>query len=68
MCCAGVVVSEMAALCVPETDSLSCANLCEECGKELETHCFVHSVEIDEVAVLSFEVFETKLLLARSCL
>ena len=38
-------VSEMAALCVPETD-LSC-DLCEECGKELETHCFVHIVEID---------------------
>ena len=43
----------MAALCVPETDSSSCANLCEECGKELETHCFVDSVTCNN-AVPSF--------------
>ena len=52
----------MAAVYVPEA---SCANLCEELGKELETHCFVHIVEIDEVAnyaVPTFQlVFEAKL-------
>ena len=45
--CAQVAVSEMVALCVPETDSSSCADLCEECGKELKTHSFVHIVKID---------------------
>ena len=42
--CAQVAVSEMVTLCVPETDSSSCADLC---GKELKTHSFVHIVEID---------------------
>ena len=45
---------EMAAVCVPEA---SCANLCEELGKELETHCFVHIVEIDEVANYAVPTF-----------
>ena len=47
----------MATLCIPNTDFLSC-NLCEECGKELETHCFVHIVEIDQVVDYVIPVFE----------
>ena len=39
-CYARVMVSEMATLCVPKTDSSSYTNLCEEYGKELETQCF----------------------------
>ena len=58
--------SEMAALCVPATESSSCtrSTLCGECGKELEAHCFVHIVEIDRVVnyvVPSFPVFEATL-------
>ena len=45
-------MSEMAALGVPEADFLSCMNLSEEWGKELEKHCFVHIVEIDQDASL----------------
>ena len=37
---ARVTVSEIAALHVQKTDSSFCTNLCEECGKELETHFF----------------------------
>ena len=33
-CCARVTLSEIAPLCVPETNSSSCA---KKCGKELET-------------------------------
>jgi len=50
MCgCARVVVSEMATPCVLETNFLHLANLYDERVRELETHCFVHTVEIDVV-------------------
>ena len=47
-------VSEMAALCVPETEPSSCMNLYEEYGKALGTRCFLHIVELDNYAVPSF--------------
>ena len=47
-------VSEMASLCVPQTDSSSCTNLYEEHGKALGTHCFLHIVELENYAVPSF--------------
>ena len=47
-CCARVMVSEMATPFFLEINS-SFVNLCGEYVRELETQCFVHTVEIDGV-------------------
>ena len=51
-CCARVILSEIAPLCVPETDSSSCA---KKCGKELETDpSSVFEAELQHVRLLCF--------------
>lgn len=67
-----VTISVMTALCAPENHSLTCIDLCGGYGKEVETHCFEHIVDIDQVKVSyvvpRFSVFEAKMQHVRYCL